>query len=234
MGRIGRGEPDVRRGLNAIAGIGTLLVSGSGYPVQAQLLIPPKPLQQQVKEVATLLEGEMDTVAQAQQNSQAPSVRITTCQIQVTDGANPSGSIFLYQEQALTSNLSKPYRQRFLQITSSPSTQSVRSLSFRPTSTGAFAGLCNKPLPERSVKMSDLGSYVCSVFLKPVGDTYLGNTPINGCPANYRGASRITNRIELTPTGMNTWDRGFDANGNQVWGAKTESYQFRRVDKTRI
>jgi len=29
---------------------------------------------------------------------------------------------------------------------------------------------------------------------------------------------------------MNTWDRGFDATGNQVWGAKDKPYQFRRID----
>jgi hypothetical protein len=28
---------------------------------------------------------------------------------------------------------------------------------------------------------------------------------------------------------MDTWDRGFDANGNQVWGADGESYQYRWV-----
>jgi hypothetical protein len=215
-----------------------ITVSLTGFsriaPAQTQLrTIPPKPLNYQVKEVATLLEGQMDTSAQATENPQAASVRMTTCQVQVTDATATLDSIFLYQEQALTNNLSKPYRQRFLQISPSPSTQSVRSLSFRPTNPARFAGWCNRPLPERSLKLNDLGTYVCSVFLKPAGDTYIGSTPINGCPANYRGAVRITNRIELSPSGMNTWDRGFDANGQQIWGAKTESYQYRRLEQPR-
>lgn len=222
---------------NALPAIAVIMISlastGSIFPAQAQSgAVSSKSLEQQVKDVAVLLEGQMETSAQAK-NSQTPGVRMTTCRIQVTDaGSNPT-SIFLYQEQALTNNLSKPYRQRFLQISSSPSTQSVRSLSFRPTNATTFAGWCNKPSVERTLKLGDMGTYVCSVFLKPAGNTYIGSTPINGCAANYKGAVRITNRIELTPTGMNTWDRGFDADGKQVWGAKTESYQYHRLEGTK-
>lgn len=220
--------------VRAIALLISLTGLSSAYSVQAQPATPStKSLEQQVKDVATLLEGRMDTSVQAAEKAQAPSVRMTTCRIQVTDATADPAAIFLYQEQALTNNLAKPYRQRFLQISPNPSTQSVRSLSFRPATATAFAGWCNKPLAERTLKLSDLGTYVCSVFLKPSGNTYIGNTPNDGCPANYRGAVRITNRIELTPTGMNTWDRGFDANGNQVWGAKTESYQYRRLEETK-
>lgn len=213
-----------------------LLISLSGmagiYPAQAQPGTgPTKSLKQQAEDVAALLEGQMVTSAQSMENPEAPRVRMTTCRIQVTNASADPGSIFLYQEQALTNNLSKPYRQRFLQISPSPATESVRSLSFRPTTAATFAGLCNKSPAERTLRLSNLGTYVCSVFLKPSGNTYIGNTPINGCPANYRGAVRITNQIELTPTGMNTWDRGFDANGQQVWGAKTEAYQYHRLEK---
>ncbi|NJK53170.1 MAG: hypothetical protein HC936_10800 [Leptolyngbyaceae cyanobacterium SU_3_3] len=34
--------------------------------------------------------------------------------------------------------------------------------------------------------------------------------------------------MTLYKSGMETWDRGYDARGKQVWGAKTESYQYRR------
>ena len=29
---------------------------------------------------------------------------------------------------------------------------------------------------------------------------------------------------------METWDRGFDADGKQVWGAREDSYQFRDIE----
>nr|MBX2862941.1 hypothetical protein [Leptolyngbyaceae cyanobacterium MAG.088] len=41
---------------------------------------------------------------------------------------------------------------------------------------------------------------------------------------------RLTNTIVLHQDGMDTWDRGFDSNGLQVWGAEAEPYQYRWID----
>lgn len=187
------------------------------------------PLEQQVKVVAARLEGVMDTAAQASVNPKISDVRMTTCQVTLADGdALQSQAIVLYQEQALANDLTKPYRQRFLQLSASPVSQSVRSRSFKPAKATAWINFCNKPAVDRVVQTQDLGIAVCSVFLRRSGDDYVGNTPVDGCPANVRGAVRIKNHIVLRSIGMDTWDRGFDAAGKQVWGAKAESYQFRR------
>jgi hypothetical protein len=172
----------------------------------------------------------MDTSAQAIANPKAPQVQMTTCRIRLTDrAAEPPVAIFLYQEQALTNSLSKPYRQRFLQISPSPYSQSVRSLSFKPVNSATWSGFCHKSSGERILHHADLGTPVCTVFLRRSAEDYVGNTPVDGCPANFRGAVRITNHIVLHKTGMDTWDRGFDAAGKQVWGAQTDSYEFRKV-----
>jgi hypothetical protein len=185
----------------------------------------------QAGEIAARLEGIMDTSAQAAANPKVSNVRMTTCRVQVLD-AQTEDSVFLYQEQALAQKLAQPYRQRFLQISQSSLSQSVRSLSFKPANPTAWVNFCNAPPEKRTIKVTDLGNPVCSVFLKQSGDDFIGFTPVNGCPANVRGAVRITNRIVLHKTGMETWDRGYDANGKQVWGAKTESYQFRRITQS--
>ncbi len=195
----------------------------------------PLPLVQQAEAIAARLEGVMDTTAQVAINPKAPHVRMTTCRVTLAPAAGKSmapggnGAIVLYQEQALTKSLDKPYRQRFLQILPRSLSQSVESRSFKPATPEAWSGFCNKPLPTRIVQVKELGIPICSVFLRQVGDDYVGNTPADGCPANVRGAVRITNHIFLHATGMDTWDRGFDASGKQVWGAKAESYQFRRL-----
>lgn len=217
----------------------TLSLQVSGAITLAYLLTPAiaiaqptvktsSTLEQQAEEVAALLSGKMDTSAQAIANPKAPNVQMTTCRIELPTQADLQ-SIFLYQEQAMSTSLDKPYRQRFLQISPSPLSQSVRSRSFKPADPTRWSGLCNRAVSsQQSVTLSDLGTPVCNVFLKQVGTGFMGNTPVDGCPANVRGAVRITNHIELTSASMNTWDRGFDAQGKQVWGAKTESYQFRR------
>ena len=182
----------------------------------------------QVNEVATRLSGVMDTSAQAAANAKAANVRMTTCKITLKDASPEADTVYLYQEQALSEKLVSPYRQRFLQISPSTYSQTIRSRSFRPVDSKAWIGLCDQPETARVVKLSDLGKPVCNVFLKRSGDDYAGRTPIDGCPANVRGAVRITNQIMLHPSGMDTWDRGYGPDGKQVWGAKTESYQFRK------
>jgi hypothetical protein len=183
----------------------------------------------QTEEVVDRLVGVMDTSAQAASNSKVANVRMTTCRVNVTNALpQDAAAIFLYQEQGLAQNLDKPYRQRFLRIAPSRYSQSVESLSFRPIELATWVGFCNQPDSARVVQRRELGQPVCSVFLRKAGTAYVGSTPIDGCPAKVRGAVRITNRVILHETGMDTWDRGFDAEGKQVWGAESDSYQFRR------
>lgn len=143
---------------------------------------------------------------------------------------NVPDAVFLYQEQALTKQLSKPYRQRFLRIAPTQDNLKVESASFKPSTPKTWIGLCSKPEQERIVQRRELGESNCSVFLQAVGKNYVGETAPGGCQSNFRGATRITNTIILHQTGMDTSDRGFDGAGKQVWGAKDAPYQFRWLD----
>lgn len=189
------------------------------------------PIKQQVDAVVSHLDGAMDTSAQANAKPNASNVRITTCKVKVQDAGvfNRPDAVFLYQEQALSQRLTSPYRQRFLRI--APVVGSlIESAVFKPPTPSAWVGLCAKPELERVVNSSDLGVSSCSVFLQRSGKNYIGETPPRGCPSDYKGAVRITNRIILHQAGMDTLDRGFNAAGNQIWGAKDKPYQFRWID----
>lgn len=191
------------------------------------------PVEQQVQEVVSHLDGAMDTSAQASANPKAPNVRITSCKVKVEDAATLNRpQEFLYQEQALSQKLTQPYRQRFLRIAPSADKRSVESAVFKPPTPAAWTGLCGKPEAERIVKISDIGESKCSVFLQRQSKNYVGDTKTGGCPSDYKGAVRITNHIVLHQAGMDTLDRGFDATGKQVWGAKNDPYQFRWVNST--
>lgn len=181
----------------------------------------------QVREVVSRLVGIMDTSAQAKANPHMPSVRITTCKVSVEE-ENPK-TTFLYQEQALSQNPLKPYRQRFLRISPSSDRRSVQSAIFRLANPEAWIGGCDRPATKRVLNPSDLGDAKCSVFLQQQGEEYVGDTQAGGCPSNYKGAVTVTNRIFLHPSGMETWDRGFDRSGQLVWGAGDVPYQFRKV-----
>ncbi|MEE3718002.1 chromophore lyase CpcT/CpeT [Tumidithrix elongata RA019] len=184
-----------------------------------------------VQDVASRLIGAMDTSAQAKINPKAPNVRMTTCKIRVENATSANTAIFLYQEQAMSQDLAKPYRQRFLRISPSADGSSIQSAIFKIPNSTDWIGRCSQPEAKRVVQLSSLGDSQCSVFLKSQGEKYIGETQAGGCPSNHRGAVKITNRIVLHKQGMDTWDRGFDAKGKLVWGATNEAYQFRWIDR---
>ncbi|MEM8807159.1 MAG: chromophore lyase CpcT/CpeT [Cyanobacteria bacterium P01_G01_bin.38] len=188
-----------------------------------------------VDAVADHLEGVMDTSAQAAANPDFVSVQMTTCRVTVTEPA--ADSVYLYQEQALSDSLDEPYRQRFLQIAPGDGLR-VESHTFKPDAPEQWVGFCNDPSGpvfdhrasnDRLVPTAALGEQICTVALRPSPLGMVGSTPSGGCPASVRGAVSITNVVVLHVDGMDTWDRGFDAAGNQVWGAEDEPYQYRWV-----
>ncbi|MBW4698629.1 MAG: chromophore lyase CpcT/CpeT [Aphanocapsa lilacina HA4352-LM1] len=196
--------------------------------VALYLALPARAADVQVEEVAARLSGVMATTQQAQSDSARPDVRMTTCSVQLE--GDKSKAIYLYQEQAMSNKLNEPYRQRLLRIAASADGRAVESVGFKFVEAKPLAGLCAKPTAERLIAPMTLdGDPTCTVRLVQAGDRYVGTTPEGGCPSNVRGAARITNEITLYKEGMDTRDRGFDAQGNQVWGAQEEPYRFRRL-----
>lgn len=186
--------------------------------------------EQSLDAVAAHLEGAMDTTAQASTNPDFVGVQMTTCRIAVTGALadEPSDAIYLYQEQALSDNLSEPYRQRFLQLSAGSASNNARieALSFKPELPEQWTGLCDQTQPV--IPHSSLGEPVCTVSLRVSSlGGFVGSTPAGGCPASVRGAVSITNVVVLHADGMDTWDRGFDAQGNQIWGAEDIPYRYR-------
>ncbi|NEP17414.1 MAG: chorismate mutase [Leptolyngbya sp. SIO4C1] len=202
------------------------------YPFQRLVLIAlttaiaaPAQAQLSPEAVAAHLEGVMTTAEQAAVDPNFVSVRMTTCRVTVPDATpDAANSIYLYQEQALSNNLAEPYRQRFLQIVPGED-QRIESRSFKPESPEPWVGLCDRA--DRQVPTAALGELICTVALRESVLGYVGSTPAAGCPASFRGAASITNVVVLHDDGMDTWDRGFDAAGEQLWGADGEPYRYR-------
>jgi hypothetical protein len=221
--------------------------SGTGQIQVGQTDVDVAQLVPHVHQVAAYLTGVLETTVPSTSTSKpGPPIRIqmTTCTVQQLDRVdprvdplnpvNPADTVLLYQEQAPIEQLNQPYRQRFLSIAVSPYSKTVRSLAFKPANPQQWVNFCTRDIRDRQIHARELGTPICSVFLKPAQNAqgesiYYGNTPADGCPARVRGAIRITNHILLYKTGMETWDRGFDHQGKQVWGARIEAYRYRKI-----
>ena len=152
-------------------------------------------------------------------------VRLVTVPIWKTRTDGP----WLYVEQAMLDSVDAPYRQRVYRLveTETGLRSEVYSL---PRDGEGFAGIWMEPgrfsdyNPEMLVERSG-----CAIELQRSGSKYLGSTVGDGCSSSLRGASYATSEVTLSDGRITSWDRGWDADGQQVWGAETGPYEFVRV-----
>jgi len=141
---------------------------------------------------------------------------------------------WLYVEQAVASSLERPYRQRVYHVTEPEPGQFVSEVFELPGDPLRFAGawradsLLAGVTPEQLIARQG-----CAVHLRwvPERRTYEGRTPGEACLSSLRGAAYATSEVVVSEDGIVSWDRGWDDQGRQVWGAEKGGYVFRRVDR---
>ena len=177
-----------------------------------------------VPDVAALLAGSFSSEAQSKSDPEFFDVRLHTTPIWASRADGP----WLYVEQAMATTLERPYRQRVYRLIDRGD-GSVESFVYELPNPGERVGAWSNPAmfdadtPEALVPRAG-----CSIVLRRVGAAWVGSTNERDCESALRGASYATSEVVLREDGLDSWDRGFDANGAQVWGAKKGAYQFRR------
>jgi hypothetical protein len=139
---------------------------------------------------------------------------------------------WLYVEQAMATSLDKPYRQRVYRLSANSDgtfTSAVYKLPEEPPERlAAFIGAWSNPTPFATLSPSDLTELDgCAITLTRRSDgAFAGGTRGTGCVSTRQGAAYTTSVVTITPTTLESWDRGFDAAGSQVWGATAGGYRF--------
>lgn len=137
---------------------------------------------------------------------------------------------YLYVEQAMSTALDKPYRQRIYKVV-------------REDKTHFTSYIYTIPEPERFVGKKE-GDYAFSmidqeIIIEKVGcevklefieaeDHFAGSTGENTCASEKSGASWATSNVTIKEFEMVSWDQGWDAQGKQVWGAVKGGYIFKK------
>lgn len=68
----------------------------------------------------------------------------------------------------------------------------------------------------------------CEVYLQRDEFKFLGGTHGTACSSDIRGASYATSEVQIADKIIASWDRGYAATGDQVWGAVKGPYYFLR------
>lgn len=138
---------------------------------------------------------------------------------------------WLYVEQAMATSPERPYRQRVYRMRAMPD-GSVRSEVYTFASDpSALAGAWTTPAVFDAMSPADLGAREgCAVELRysEATDAFVGATVGRECRSTLNGASYATAAVTLRDGQLESWDRGFDNEGNQVWGAEDGPYIFIR------
>lgn len=140
-----------------------------------------------------------------------------------------SGEKWLYVEQALASMQDKPYRQRIYKVEQIDDDKFVSKV-YSIDEEAKFIGKWKEPeffnKYDESILIERKG---CAVYLDKIDDNiYEGSTVSDDCVSNLRGASYATSIVEITKKGIESWDRGYNKEGEQVWGAEKGGYVFKR------
>ena len=175
------------------------------------------------------LTGRFDSVAQAMRQPSYFEIQLLGCEAK----AEGLGDRVLYIEQAVVESADQPYRQRLYNIDAQINEMGeieVISTIYSLTLPDAYIGLCS----DTNVSTLSPSSYElregCEVYLKWMDDHFEGSTRGEGCLSELNGASYATSEVYLSDNLIRSWDRGYNAEGEQMWGAVDGAYEFIRQE----
>ncbi|MBL7953836.1 MAG: chromophore lyase CpcT/CpeT [Flavobacteriales bacterium] len=175
-----------------------------------------------LEQLASTMAGSYTSAEQAKSDTSYFEIELEMVRIwpKRRDGA------WLYVEQATADSKAKPYRQRVYhvqEVNDSTFTSNILTIKGGEALYGAFAD----PIKLERLNPDSLERLEgCAITLYRQGNTYTGSTHDRDCPSKRGKAVYTTSEVVLSSDRMVSWDRGWDAEGKQAWGAEKAGYIF--------
>lgn len=68
----------------------------------------------------------------------------------------------------------------------------------------------------------------CDLYIYKIGDAYFGRTSNFDCKSSYGGASYLTTSFRVYRQRIESWERGWNSDGRQVWGSGKGYFIFKK------
>lgn len=135
---------------------------------------------------------------------------------------------WLYVEQAAATSPERPYRQRVYHLVARPGGEVASEIYTLPGNPLSYAGGWTNPGRFDALSPDDLELREgCTMVLKRREDgAFAGGTTGTDCESRLHGATYATSEAVVTRDKLVSWDRGYDTDGQQVWGATEGGYVF--------
>jgi CpeT protein len=176
---------------------------------------------QEIQMLSFMMEGEYSSEAQALKDTSYFSITLAMKRI----WHSRTDAIWLYVEQAMAKNVNKPYRQRVYKI--SRVDGMIESAVYTLTNAAAVVGAHKDSTRAEMIQMDSLSlRRGCQVYLTYNRGMFFGSTNGTACSSDINSASYATSEVQVWGDRIVSWDRGFSATGDQVWGATKGGYHF--------
>ncbi|MFM8770473.1 MAG: chromophore lyase CpcT/CpeT [Candidatus Kapaibacterium sp.] len=136
--------------------------------------------------------------------------------------------IWMIVEQAMATSPQAPYRQRVYNIKRVEENM-IELIVYAWKDSKRVIGAWKDVSLVADLSPSDLSlRRGCEVYLQRDEFKFLGGTHGTACSSDIRGASYATSEVQIADKIIASWDRGYTAKGDQVWGAVKGPYYFLR------
>ncbi len=209
-----------------IHAVAALLLAVASVSVRAQTTLSTPKKDIDVEVLATWLEGSFSSQDQAKADTTYLDIRLRMKRIW---HARTDGYWFVV-EQAVATSQDAPYRQRVYNVRRVEENM-IESRTFTWKDPSRVKGAWKDTTLVDGLTPSDLIlRRGCEVYLQLDARHYFGSTHGTACSSDLRGASYATSEVKIYRDKIISWDRGFSADNQQVWGATKGGYVFVRQD----
>jgi hypothetical protein len=185
--------------------------------------------QRDLKKVAAAMSGDYSNTEQAKADS--TYFHITLRMKPIWNGSRDG--YWLYVEQALESAQEKPYRQRVYHVYLQDDSTIVSKVYEIRHPENYILGWKDPSKLAGLTKDSLIDRQGCGIFLRRKDGRLAGSTPGKKCLSSLRGAAYATSEVVITKKSILSWDRGWNSEDEQVWGAVKGGYLFIKKKKLR-
>jgi len=179
-----------------------------------------------INSLVGMMQGSFSSEEQAKNDSDYFDIRLNMKRMW-TDSEDGK---WLYVEQASAESMDKPYRQRVYHITNTYEGR-FKSDVYTLNDPLRFAGewVNEKPLENLTPDSLTLREGCSVIITLMTYGNFEGSTEGTDCRSDLRGAKYATSEVKISDEEIVSWDRGYDENGKQVWGAVKGGYIFKRL-----
>lgn len=178
----------------------------------------------QLMQLSSWMAGSFNSAEQAQLDTNYFHINLEMARI----WPDRQDAVWLYVEQATAWSMDRPYRQRVYRLSRLESGK-LESVVYTLEAPLRFAGAWKSTDSFNSLTPDSLVERTgCAIELIQEGDAFVGSTIGEGCESVLRGASYATSMVRVEETVLTSWDRGYNENNEQVWGAVAGPYIFKK------